>query len=509
MLAAVSGAALMAITKIIVIRDRLDKRVSYALNEDKTVLNNVLEYAVNKDKIRGEQRLYESAVNCDKATAFNDMMQTKKHFGKTDKVQGYHIIQSFKPGEATPELAHQIGVELAEKCFGQYEAVVGTHLDKNHLHNHVIVNSVSFIDGKKYRNNFKDYYGDIRGTSDTLCKEHGLSIIEKNEQKKSVSYVEWLARNKGKVSWQSIIRNDIDDCIKQAFSLGNFYMLMEHKGYEIKQGKYISFKPLDKEHFSRGYKLGNEYSLVNIKNRIGGKDLALEFNDLENHLQKKREFKPYPKVKAGSFKALCLYYMYLLGQVKKNQAPDEAIHILKEDLLKFEKMTKTFNFITDKQLKTVEQVEEHKIKCYQKINQLKTKKSGLRDEKEKNKLAFSSLAELRIYEKPYKLFVDGYYEMQDEHDKYVNAINTLKSIGYETMEKISVLENNKSNIEDLLAKNGDKIRKIRKEIRSCNTALELNSHIEKKLPELSVQELEGQEESRMTAKKVARNLLER
>ena len=87
----------MAITKIIVIRNRLDKRVSYVLNEDKTALNNVLEYAMDKDKVQGEQRLYESAVNCEKATAFQDMMQTKKHFGKTDKVQGYHIIQSFKP----------------------------------------------------------------------------------------------------------------------------------------------------------------------------------------------------------------------------------------------------------------------------------------------------------------------------------------------------------------------------------------------------------------------------
>jgi len=471
----------MAITKIIVIRDRLDKRVSYALNDDKTALNNVLEYAMDENKIHGEQRLYESAVNCDKATAFNDMMQTKKHFGKTDKVQGYHIIQSFKPDETTPEVAHQIGVEFTQRCFGNYEAVVGTHLDKNHLHNHVVVNSVSFVDGRKYRNNFKYYYRDIRGISDELRKEYGLSIVEKNEQKESVSYVEWLARNKGKMSWQTIIRNDIDDCIRLAFSFGNFFMLMEHKGYEIKQGKYISFKPLDREHFSRGYKLGNEYSFMNIKNRIEGKDLSLDLKKLEQYMQKKHEFIPYPKVKPGSFKALCLHYMYLLGQVRNNQAPDEATHILKDDLLKFEKMTKTFNFITDKQLKTVEQVEEHKSKCYKEIDQLKTIKSELLVEKEKKNPAFAALRKIKVLEKPHQLYLDGYHEMQEEHDTYLEVSDMLKALGYEAPEKIEPLEQIKSDIEDRLSANDAKIRELRKEIRSCNTALELNTHIEEKM----------------------------
>ena len=130
---------------------------------------------------------------------------------------------------------------------------------------------------------------------------------------------------------------------------------MEHKGYEIKQGKYLSLKPMGREHFSRGYKLGNEYSFVNIKNRIEGKNLALEFKDVEYHMQKKHEFSPYLKVKPGSFKALCLHYIYLLGQVKKNQVPDNTANVFKEDLIRFEKMTKTFNFVHDRSLETIEQ----------------------------------------------------------------------------------------------------------------------------------------------------------
>ena len=508
MLATASGTAIMAITKIIVIRDRLDKRVSYALNEDKTALNNVLEYAMDDNKIQGEQRLYESAVNCDKERAFQNMMDTKKHFGKTDKVQGYHIIQSFKPNEASPEIAHQIGIEFAQKCFGKYEAVVGTHLDKNHLHNHVVVNFVSFIDGKKYRNNFKDYYRDIRGISDALCKEYGLSIIEEHAQNKSVSYVEWLARNKGKTSWLTIIRNDIDDCIKQAFSFGNFFMLMEHKGYEIEHGKYISLKPMGREHFSRGYKLGNEYSFTNIRNRIEGKNLVLEFKDVEYHMQKKREFNPYPKVKPGSFKALCIHYMYLLGQVKKNEAPDDVAYVLKEDLIKFEKMTKTFNFITDKQLKTIEQVEEHKNKCYQENNQLKTKKSELQAEKEEYVPAFNALKKNKMLEKPYQLYLKGYNEMQEEHDAYLKTHEMLEKLGYATPEKIKSLEQIKSNIEDRLLTNDLKIRVLRKDIRSCNAALELNQHIKAKMQGLKKIE-KANEPKRLTAKEMARNLIER
>lgn len=497
----------MAITKIIVIRDRLDKRVNYVLNEDKTGLGNVLEYAMDKDKIQGERKLYESAVNCDKETAFQDMMKTKKHFGKTDKVQGYHIIQSFKPGEVTSEQAHQIGIEFAQRCFSKYESVIGTHLDRNHLHNHVVVNSVSLVDGKKYRNNFKDYYGDIRGVSDALCKEYGLSIIEENEEKKSVSYVEWLARNKGKTSWQTIIRNDLDDCIKQAFSFGNFIMLMEHKGYEIKQGKYISFKPMGREHFSRGYKLGNEYSFMNIKNRIEGKNLSMDLKSMEQHMREKHEFKPYPKVRSGSFKALCLHYMYLLGQVKKNQAPNRAVKVLKEDLIKFEKMTNTFQFINDRGLDTVEKVKEYKNLCYEEIHKLKTEKEKLLAEKENYKSAFDALRKLKVFEKPYQMYQDDFHEMQDEHDTYLKSLAELNDIRYTSPKEIRSLEEIKSSIENRLSANDGRIRSYRKEIRICNTALELNNHIKKK--NLEIKELDNcDKQTKLTTKEMAKNLLE-
>ncbi len=280
----------MAITKKLVINSRLNRRVNYALNEEKTTgLINSLEYALNKNKTKGEQTIYESTINCNLKTAFMDMINTKKEFNNNDKRLGYHIIQSFKPAETTPEIAHKIGYEFANRCFGdRYEVVIGTHLDKSHLHNHIIVNSVSFVDGKKYRDSKKDLFYGIRGISDEICKKYGLSIVIPNKYKKSLTYIEWLARNNERVSWQTIIRADIDDCIKQAFNYGNFLVLMEHKGYEIKQGKHVAFRPYGKERFSRSYKLGDEYGEQNIRNRIEGKDLTKELTEIKTYTIKNK-----------------------------------------------------------------------------------------------------------------------------------------------------------------------------------------------------------------------------
>ena len=152
----------MAVTKVFAIRARFEKTVQYAANEQKTSLDGMINYAVNPDKT--EQRLFESCLNCSSVeNASRDMERTKRRYNKTGGVQGYHIIQSFKPGELTPEQTHTIGVEFAKRMFGErFEMVIGTHLDKHHLHNHIAVNSVSFLDGKKLRCNMKTYFQEIQ-----------------------------------------------------------------------------------------------------------------------------------------------------------------------------------------------------------------------------------------------------------------------------------------------------------------------------------------------------------
>ena len=175
----------MAITKVFAIRSRFEKTVQYAANEEKTSLSGMIEYAVNPDKT--EKRLFESCLNCESVeNASRDMERTKRRYNKTGGIQGYHIIQSFQPGELTPEQTHAIGVEFARRLFGdRFEVVVGTHLDKHHLHNHIAVNSVSFLDGRKLRCNMKTYFHEIQKVSDDLCREYGLSVIEPKGKGKS------------------------------------------------------------------------------------------------------------------------------------------------------------------------------------------------------------------------------------------------------------------------------------------------------------------------------------
>ena len=157
----------MAITKVFSIKKNLKYTVSYASNEIKTSLNNVVKYAVNISKT--EQRLFQSSLNCTLDNAYNEMMDSKKRWHKTDDVLGYHFIQSFKPGEVTAEQAHAIGIEFAERCFGdRFQVVIGTHLDRKHYHNHIVINSVSYLHGKKYHISPADYYNIIRYNSDKL-----------------------------------------------------------------------------------------------------------------------------------------------------------------------------------------------------------------------------------------------------------------------------------------------------------------------------------------------------
>ena len=227
----------MAYTKIIVIHNRLDRCLNYTQDEEKTSLETVLDYAMNRDKT--EQGCFETALNCDRETAYADMMDTKRRWGKTSrKRKGYHVIQSFAPGEVTPEQAHAIGVELAQLLLAdKYEVVVSTHLNKAHLHSHIVFNSVSFVDGSMYRDRISDLLGGsgvgIRGTSDAICLEHGLSIIESSEP--SVSRAEWEAEKAGKPNFRGLARADIDTAIANAYTMRSFWGELVKMGYQVKR----------------------------------------------------------------------------------------------------------------------------------------------------------------------------------------------------------------------------------------------------------------------------------
>ena len=249
----------MATTKILPVRKRLKDCLDYAANPKKTeifrgdALDRLMHYTQNEDKT--EHQLYVTGFNCDPQNACLIMEATKRRWHKDigHGNVGYHIIQSFKPGEASPDQVHQIGCELARRCLAdRFECTVSTHLDKGHLHNHIVVNSVSFMDGKMFRNDFKTYYQGIRQTSDDLCRQNQLSVIETDGR--GISYGEWRNRREGKPTLRGMVKADVEMALAESTDFDDFVGKLQKMGYEVKYGprvKHMAVRHQDSKRFVR------------------------------------------------------------------------------------------------------------------------------------------------------------------------------------------------------------------------------------------------------------------
>ena len=313
----------MAYDKIIPIKGRLDHCVNYVLNPEKTDLGRVLDYIGNGEKtITPDGRaVLETAINCQLATAYQEMQETKRRWHKKGGVLGYHLIHSYAPGEVTPEQAHALGVEFAQKLLGdRYEVVISTHLDHDHLHNHVLFNSVSCIDGKKYRDNFKAYFGDIRGASNEVSRRHGLSVIEPENQGKS--YAEWDAHRKGKATVRELIRQDIDAIIEQSFTYASFLAALRQHGYVVKSGsnvKHTAVKVPGGSRFIRLVSLGENYTEEAIKQRLSeARSAPASVREQTIFMPRRKYYSRRGRIykwkrKPRGLRALYVYYLYSLG----------------------------------------------------------------------------------------------------------------------------------------------------------------------------------------------------
>ena len=352
----------MAITKIIAIRDRLDKRINYAVNGEKTTLDAGITYATNPEKT--EQHFFTSALNCESCeTAYAEMQVTKRRFGKLGGVVGYHFIQSFTPGEVTPEQAHRIGVEFAERLFGKrYEAVIGTHLDKAHLHNHVVVNSVSFVDGKKYHSSPGSYYFEVRSTSDILCRENDLSVIA--PQGKGKHYAEWKAENTGKPTIRSIIRADIDRIIGEAYTYETFLMLLRQEGYVVRNApsrKYVTVLPPGGKRAIRLDSLGDGYTEQDIRRRLAtqreGSTLATHtFTHTGRRYRIKGRRPTGTQRKIKGFQALYLRYLYLLRGTHRKKHFRRVPFSVRQEIVQLERYERQFLYLWSNHITTAEEL---------------------------------------------------------------------------------------------------------------------------------------------------------
>lgn len=432
----------MATTSIWKVEGWLGKVVIYVENPEKTVapesvkfpenhrtlentqsLSDVIAYAVNEEKTRrkeqeGQEEIaleqesvmqqYVSGVNCTPTTARNEMMAVKKRYGKEEGIMAFHGYQSFAPEECTPAMAHEIGVRLAEELWGErFQVLVATHLDKaHHLHNHFVVNSVSFADGKRYRRSNQDYR-DMRRVSDWLCRAYGLSVISNPEKGKGKSYGTWKAEKEGLPNYHSLVREDIDDAIQRARTEKQFFFFLKEKGYFYKLGKDITVRPEGRE---RGLKLernfGQEYSLESIRCRI-----LEEEPPATEKLKPQSEQRSYtihvagnrPKRKIGGLQGLYLHYCFLLGVLPKNRPPisSRQLHfLLREDLAKLEQISKETRLLCRYRIETTEQLFSYKESLEMQMKQLSNERQHLRyqsrsiREEEKRKKVKTEIADL-------------------------------------------------------------------------------------------------------------------
>ncbi|MCL2530727.1 MAG: relaxase/mobilization nuclease domain-containing protein [Oscillospiraceae bacterium] len=368
-------------------------------------LMDVIDYAVQERKTIEEEspallRQFVSGVNCRPATAREEMLRTKRLHKKEDGVVAYHGYQSFAPGEVSAGVAHKIGMELAQQLWGErFEVIVATHLDKaNHLHNHFIVNTVSFKDGNRYYRSEKDYYN-MRSTSDELCRAHGLSVIEQPQKGKTQHRAEWQAEQQGKPTYRSMVKTDVDQAIAQSMTERQFFDNLKRMGYTIKTGKGdITVCPKGRE---RGLKLmrnlGEDYSIASIRRRI---------------LQQQRPARPAPeptrqvrvfllrgnfkhRQRMTGFRALYFRYLYLLGKLPKHRPrpPDKVAPVHRGELIKIDQISRELRLLCEHEIDTPEQLAAFKLTASKKevaicdrIEQrVKDMRTNMKIEKEENK----------------------------------------------------------------------------------------------------------------------------
>lgn len=392
----------MAATRIWSIKGRLDSVINYVTNPEKTdgsrytdtelqALTDVIDYA--EDGVKTHNKVYVSGINISPSIARDQMVMTKLQFRKTDKILAYHGYQSFLPGEVTPDQAHEIGVELARRLWGDgFQILVTTHLDKNHLHNHFCLNSVSFVDGKKFRGGSKAYW-QMRAESDKICAEYGLSVIK--NPGKGKNYAEWKAEHENRPTVRGQIKDELDEIIKISYTYEQFWKILKQRGYAVKRDvKYVALKPAFSKKYIRLKSLGEKYSEEAIRQRIfaarnGIRDLDKPKSDYNAWLNK------YEPTKLHGFKALYFHYLYLFGKIRKKETPQRVSFYMRDELIKFERYQKQFRFLYDNDIETVEQLQTFKENAENKIAELTIRRSKLYDKTDSKTEIKAINAELR------------------------------------------------------------------------------------------------------------------
>ena len=454
----------MAVTSIWPITGNPDGVIEYAINPEKTseesreetaalhAIDNVVEYTA--DDLKTEKRMYVSGVNCQIPHAKEQFMETKRCFGKMDGRTCYHGYQSFRAGEVDADTAHRIGVELAKELWGdRFEVVVATHLNTDHYHNHFVINSVSSVDGRKFSNRKPDY-ARMREVSDRLCKEHHLSVI-KDPQWNGKSYAEWSANKHGKPTYRDIVKADIDRAILASTTMRDFYKVMEQMGYTFKRLKEngqplahpVALPPGAKKGV-RMDRLGEDYTFDGITQRIlRNMRKRIPFPEAENRrlgrYRYRGNFKKHKK--ATGLRALYFYYCYRLKIIVKHPASTKKVlGVLREDIIQLDKRIAETRFLGKYKIETADDLAGRKQYADNQIQVLTEQRKDLR-----------------------------------------NALKRITRQGDET---------EVTSTKDKISALSDELKKLRKEVRLCDSIAERSGLVKEGLDSIIEQDISARKE---------------
>lgn len=453
----------MAVTKILARKGPPADGINYILNGEKTAAQTLTAY-----------------LNCDPGQAARQMLDTKEACGKTGGVQYYHVIQSFKPGEVTPELALKIAEEFAEEQLPGFETVIAVHVDKSHIHAHLIFNSVNADTGKKYHSNSRSYYEQLRAASDRLCQKYGLSVITESENAKAISYIEWMRQSKGQPTFRFMLEADLRTAIEDANDLGHFFMLMEHMGWEIKYGNRLGFRLRGQDRFMIPGRKNPLFTEDGIRAAIQGNLTEIEAGrkPASGYKLSYRSYKKHPKY--TGIMVLYVHYLYVLGKIEKRQYPPRMTPQLRKDIMRFERCREQFAFLRENRLTTSEDLTAFQERTENTLSGLIKQRTILNVQKKKRRRLYDALADVDVLAEAKRLCDEGLSGMEEEAAHFEEAVTTLETCGIPREQ----LTAEKAELYAQLAEINRTIRAERKKLALCQEILERVPQMEKTIKKL-------------------------
>ena len=453
----------MATTKIWKVQKRLDHVINYATNEEKTKNNNskyemdefdsirqVMTYATNPDKT--EKQFYTTGINCEIEDAVKQMQFVKIFYGKEKGILAFHAYQSFNEGEVTPKIAHEIGVKLANEMWGdRFQVVVSTHLNTQHIHNHFVINSVSFKDGKKYYSNLTNT-ALLRKTSDEICEEYGLSVLKEKTCKSGINFENFYKKSMRDSDYYKFAKEDIDYAIEHSWTYKEFLKRLKKMGYEVYfRANKISVRMYPHKRNIRIERVfGEEYSIENIKNKIcsryPSREEVIKAKTYDKRLFYKGSVKKLRKPKG--IIALYYYYRYLIKLYTRNNTQYKLTPKMREEVKKMDEYSEKIRFLCKYKIETMSDVDNVKEKKQEEMQNILNTRN-------------------RLYYKRQKL------DNENEKDSVTKEIINVTSV----------------------------LQKVRKEIRLCDDIYDSVPRMKKQIKEVDEKENENAKEKKLKERK--------